>query len=100
PGPLTITHGDTVFVNIAVNGTQSGTPIPVSALSSVVTGTTTKAEDVSLIGTFPSGNPSCTVPGCSNTGGIDRFTSNNYLVVNVDTYSLLNGATPVTPPPT
>jgi hypothetical protein len=97
PGPFTITHGDTVLVNIAVNGTVSGTPIPVSALSSAVTGTTTKAEDVSLVGTFPSGNPSCTVPGCGNTGGIDRFTSNNYLVVNVDFYSLVNGTVTAAP---
>ncbi len=56
-----------------------------------------------MIGTFPSGNPSCNVPGCT-TGGIDRFTSNgiapfnssngfapNQEITNTDIYPLVNG---------
>jgi len=82
PGPITITHGATVYVNIAVNA--NGNPIP-------VTETSTRAEDVSLVGTFPGGNPSCSAPGCF-TGGIDRFTSNYYNVSNADIYALTNGS--------
>ncbi len=82
-GPISITHGTKVYVNITVNGTHSGTPIP-------VTETSTIAEDVSLIGTFPGGNPSCNVPGC-NTGGVDRFTLSNSNI-NSDIYPLTNGS--------
>jgi hypothetical protein len=82
PGPINITHGTKVYVNIAVNA--NGNPIP-------VTETSTHAEDVSLVGTFPAGNPSCSAPGCF-TGGIDRFTSNNYVVSNADIYALTNGS--------
>ncbi len=82
PGPITITHGTKVFVNIAVNA--NGTPIPVTESS-------THPEDVSLVGTFSGGNPYCGAPGCF-TGGIDRFTSNNYVVSNADIYGLTNGS--------
>jgi len=82
PGPIIITHGTKVFVSIAVNA--NGNPIP-------VTETSTHPEDVSLVGMFTSGNPYCSVPGCF-TGGIDRFTSNNYVVSNVDSYGLANGS--------
>jgi hypothetical protein len=86
PGPITLTHGTQVFVNIQV--TASGTPIPVtenlSATPSVI-------EDVALVGTFPSGNPSCSLTGC-NTGGVDHFSSNNYVISNADIYPLTSGA--------
>ncbi len=82
PGPINITHGTKVYVNIAVNA--NGNPIP-------VTETSTRPEDVSLVGTFPGGNPSCSAPGCF-TGGIDRFTSNDYNVSNADIYALTNGS--------
>jgi len=82
PGPINITHGTKVYVNIAVNA--NGNPIP-------VTETSTRPEDVSVVGTFPGGNPSCSAPGCF-TGGIDRFTSNNYNVSNADIYALTNGS--------
>jgi len=81
-GPITITHGTKVYVNIAVN--SNGNPIQ-------VTETSTRGEDVSLVGTFPGGNPSCSAPGCF-TGGVDRFTSNNYFVSNADIYALTNGS--------
>jgi len=86
-GPITITHGTQVFVNIAVNGTVSGTPILVTENLS---GNPSVTEDVSLVGTFPSGNPNCSVPGCT-TGGVDRFGSSNYTVTNADIYPLTNG---------
>ena len=82
PGPITITHGTKVYVSIAVNA--NGNPIPVSE-------TAGHAEDVSLVGRFPGGNPSCSAPGCF-TGGIDHFTSNNYVVSNADIYGLTNGS--------
>ncbi len=94
--PISITHGQTVYVNVTVNGTISGTPIPVT--ETVPTATLADpfvpnvAEDVSLIGTFPSGNPNCIVTGC-NTGGVDHFTSNSYEISNADLYPLTNGTT-------
>ncbi len=88
-GPITITHGQTVYVNVTVNGTVSGTAIPVSDNQN---STPPINEDVSLIGTFPGGNPSCSVTGC-NTGGVDRFLSYNYVVNNADIYPLTNGTT-------
>jgi hypothetical protein len=82
PGPITIPHGTKVYVNIAVNA--NGNPIPVTESS-------TRAEDVSLVGTFPAGNPSCSAPGCF-TGGVDRFTLNNSVVSNADIYALTSGS--------
>ncbi len=97
--PITITHGSTMYVNIAVNGTgaQSGTPINVSeSFGNIPTAT----EDVSLIGTFPNGNPACNIPGCT-MGAVDHFTSTgalpidnstpNYLVLNAAIYPLTGG---------
>ena len=75
PVPISITHGaTTIFVNAAVDGVASGTAIP-------VTGSSTKAEDVSLIGTLSGGS----------TAAVDLLTSNNYVVSNEDIYSLSNG---------
>jgi hypothetical protein len=88
PGPITLIHGTQVFVNIQVNGTVSGTPIPVTEnLSS----TPSVIEDVALVGTFPSGNPGCVIVPCT-TGGVDHFSSNNYVISNADIYPLTSGA--------
>lgn len=95
--PITITHGQSMFVNIVVNGTGN-TPIPVTESFST---TPSLTEDVALVGTFPSGNPSCNIPGCT-TGGVDHFASNgtaptgstgipNYFVSNADLYPLTSG---------
>ena len=69
PGPISITHGGTVWVNIGV------TPSP-------GTETAAKAEDVSLVGTLTGGS----------MFGVDLFTSNNYVLSNADIYPLTNGA--------
>ena len=76
PGPITITHGQTVYVNTTVSQTVNGntTPIPVSE-------TNTLTEDVSLVGSG------------GNSVPVDRFTSNNYSISNVDIYPLTNGTT-------
>ena len=63
--PITITHGDTVYVNISVTPTPGTTP--------------PTAEDVSLIGS-------------GTTAPVDLFTSNDYLVSNADIYPLTNGS--------
>jgi hypothetical protein len=82
-GPITnLTHGQKVFVNVGV------TPSP-------GTGTSTfqQAEDVGLIGTFSTGTPGCSVPGCT-TSGVDRFAINltTGLPVNNDVYPLSSGS--------
>jgi hypothetical protein len=66
PGAITIKHGAQVWVNISV------TPSPGS-------GSSTKAEDVSLIGSGGS------------TAAVDLFTANNYVLSNADIYSLTSG---------
>ena len=73
PQSITATHGTKVFVDITVNGTVSGMPIP-------VTSSAAKAEDVALIGTYP-----------SSTAGVDQFISNNYLILNSNLYPLTGG---------
>ena len=87
-GPINITHGQTVYVNVTVNG-PGGTAIPVTENFNVVPQI---VEDVALVGTFPGGNPSCNVAGC-NTGGVDHFTSNNYVLSNANIYPLTSGTT-------
>ncbi len=87
-GPINITHGQTVYVNVTVNGPGS-TPIPVTENFNVVPQI---VEDVALVGTFPGGNPGCNVAGC-NTGGVDHFTSNNYVIANANIYPLTSGTT-------
>lgn len=98
PGPITITHGQTVYVNTEV--TAGGSAIPVTETFPTTAATNAGAdpygpvlaEDVSLVGTFPTGNPNCTVVPCS-TGAIDQFTSNSYNISNYDIYGLTNGTT-------
>ena len=94
PGPITITHGTKVYVNMQVNA--GGNPIPVTETFPTAAGTDqfvpSIAEDVALIGTFASGNPSCSATNC-NTGGVDRFTSNSYALSNADIYPLSSGTT-------
>ena len=72
--PITITHGTRVYVNIAVNGAVSGTPIPVTENFTIAPPSTTlMSEDVALIGTFSSeGFQAAAIPGCT-TGAVDRF---------------------------
>ena len=79
PASISITHGSTVWVNIAVNKTVGGTPIPVTENLSA---TPSIAEDASLVGTFAGGS----------TGGVDRFTSNNYVISNANIYPLTGGS--------
>jgi hypothetical protein len=67
PAAFTVPHGTPVYVNITVS------PSPGSA-------TSTKAEDVSLIGSG------------SSVAGVDYFTSNNYVLSNSDTYPLTSGS--------
>lgn len=96
--PITITHGTPVYVNAVV--TAGGNAIPVTETFPTSAATSAGAdpygpvltEDVSLVGTFPSGNPSCTVVPCS-TGAVDQFTSNSYEISNADIYGLTNGTT-------
>lgn len=92
--PINITHGTKVYVNMQVNA--GANPIPVSETLPTATGTDpfvpNVVEDVALIGTFPAGNPSCSVLGC-NTGGVDHFTSNSYAISNSDIYPLTSGTT-------
>lgn len=70
--PITITHGQQVFVNINVD--YNGTAIP-------VTSSFQQGEDVSLIGTYAN----------NTTAAVDLFTSNNYVISNADIYPLTNG---------
>ena len=70
PAAIQITHGSQVNVSITV------TPPP-------PTNSAAKPEIASLIGTGTFGN--------STTAGVDRFTSNNYVVSNDDLYALTNG---------
>ena len=104
-GPLTgITHGQTVYVNMQVDAAGFPNGIPVSEQfptgTSAATDVPTLTEDVSLVGTFSSANPSCTngatppiqVSGC-NTGAVDLFTSNVYVISNADYYALTSGTT-------
>jgi hypothetical protein len=95
--PISITHGQTVYVNVQVSA--NGSPIPVTETLPTATSTNPTdpfvpsiAEDVALIGTFPSGNPSCSVTGCT-TGAVDHFTSNSYSIGNSDIYPLTSGTT-------
>jgi Pro-kumamolisin, activation domain len=82
-GPITnIMHGSKVFVNVGV------TPSPGTGTS-----TPQQAEDVGLIGTFSTGTPGCSVPGCT-TSGVDRFAINltTGVPVNNDVYPLSSGS--------
>lgn len=69
PGPINITHGTTVYVNISVSPSPG-------------TWANTKPEDASLIGTLAGGS----------TSGVDHFTSNNYVISNTDIYPLSSGS--------
>jgi hypothetical protein len=77
--PTTINHGASVTVHVTV------TPAPPN-------NTTTNPEAVSLIGTCLAANPNCFGSSLSSTSGVDRFTSNNYTISNVDFWQLTNGS--------
>ena len=77
PAPISITHGQTVYVNSTV------TPSP-------GTSSATKAENIALIGTFtaPPGTSGCAT--CTSSG-VSHFTSNDYAVSNQDAFPLTSG---------
>jgi len=88
PGPVTLIHGQTVYVTAAVTPTSSNTPIG-------VTWSNTKPELISLIGTFPGQTPGCTAPNCSSSGVI-RFAATygdnaGFSVPNADALPLSAG---------